>query len=252
MSNYFSNFPKVLYFFGDETTPVAVQNLTKFDRVIDEIADEITNYLTYEIKDFDRPDSLSHQLYGSSVYDWTFFVLNHNLRERGWPQSQRDLYNFATKKLYKDWTFKTEITTADSASTIFVDSDGTDLYVVGQEVSLNGYLLKVKSKNMQTGEINLYSPNYDEDSSFFGLTTLTYTNGTHTIPGTSTYEYLGTYEYRNDSDLPVDRFFYSGTKKAVTNIDKLIEENDKLKTIKIINSKLIQQVAGAFRSRIGR
>lgn len=85
MSNYFKKFPKVLYLFGDEITPVAFQNLSKSSNYIKNISDEISTYIEYEIKDFERPDSLSQQLYGTSEYDWTFFMMNDPIMEQGWP-----------------------------------------------------------------------------------------------------------------------------------------------------------------------
>jgi hypothetical protein len=38
---------------------------------------------------------------------------------------------------------------------------------------------------------------------------------------------------------------------AVTNLEYLIAENDKLKNIRVIKADLIEQVVGSFRSQIG-
>ena len=247
MSNYFNNFRKTLYLFGDETSPVAFQDLSKYVDIIDKLADEISAYMTYEIKDFERPDTLSYRLYGKSEYDWTFFLMNDNIRERGWPLALQDIYKLATTDLYKDWTCILDISTADSAAKF------AKIYPVGQEVLLNGKTLKVKSKNLQLGEISLYSPNYSEDSSFVGLQALSYSDGSNPVALANTVnEYNGTYHYIDDSSNSIDLYFStSATKVPVTNLEHLIEENDELKTIRVIKKVNISNVVGRFKTLSG-
>ena len=247
MSNYFENFPKVLYLFGDEITPVAYQNLGKFNDLINEIGDQISAYIEYEIRDFERPDTLSYRLYGDSKYDWTFFLMNDTLRERGWPLPLQDVYALSTEKLYRDWTLKLGITTADSAA------EFANLYPAEQKVLLNGRTLYVKRKDLQVGEITVYSKNYSPDSDFLGLTALSYDDGTNQKAVTTVKESFGTKYYKNDSDLPIDFFFSTEvTKVPVTNLDDLIAENDKLKRIRVIKKDLIETVSGQFRNRQAR
>lgn len=248
MSNYFENFRKTLYLFGNEKSPVAIQDLSKYVNAIDQIADEISAYLTYEIRDFERPDTLSYRLYGTSEYDWTFFVMNDALRERGWPLPLQELYRVGTKELYKDWTCLLDITTADSAA------EFATIYPKGQEVLLNGRRMIVKSKNLQVGEITLYSPFYSEDSDHSGLTALSYGDGTNAIGLSNTIrEYNGTYHYIDDSENPIDFFFSSSTTKVpVTNLEHLVNENDELKTIRVIKKELIASVVGRFKTLTGQ
>lgn len=255
MSKYFKDFPKVLYLFGDEVTPVAFQNIGKYSKIIDEVAEQISAYIEYEIKDFERPDSLSQMLYGESIYDWTFFLMNDHIREQGWPKSKQEVYNWGTKKIYKDWVFTPELTfgTADSAALLMQN------YPKDQEVNLNGYLLKVKYKDPQTGQIYLYSPNYSEDSDFTNFSGLTYwgenlvADELHPLPGNTQREWTGIYEWRNDSDLPVDYWFETDKSvlTPITNLEKLVEENEKLKYIRVIKASQIKNVTGAFRAQVG-
>lgn len=248
MSSYFENFRKTLYQFGNETTPVAIQDLSKYVDVIDKLADEISAYMTYEIRDFERPDSLSYRLYGTSEYDWTFFVMNDTLRERGWPLPLQTLYKVGTQELYKDWTCLLDISSADSAA------EFSTIYPKGQEVLLNGKRMIVKSKNLQVGEITLYSPYYSVDSNFGGFTALSYDDGTNAIGLSNTVqEYNGTYEYIDDSSNPVDLWFSNSvTKVPVTNLEKLVQENDELKTIRVIKKELITSVVGRFKTLTGQ
>ena len=266
---YFKDFPKTLYLFGDEISPTAIQDISKFSTFINNISDKISAYLEYEIPDFERPDTLAHRLYGNSEYDWTFFLMNPKLLEQGWPLNGNEIYNLGTKKLYRDWTCSLELNlnTADSAATVYesidpITAEKTILYPVGQEVLLNGKKMIVKSKNLDVGEITLRSPTYhpDRDSDFNGFTALSYPNATNLLPISNTFsEYLGTYEYRNGDNIPVD-YFDVGTpdfpatanKTPITNMTRLIEENDNLKNIRIIKKENITQIVGKFRSLIGK
>lgn len=247
MSSYFENFRKTLYLFGNEKTPVAIQDLSKYVNVIDQLADEISSYMTYEIRDFERPDTLSYRLYGTSEYDWTFFVMNDTLRERGWPLPLQDVYELGVTNLYKDWTCILDISTADSAA------EFATIYPKGQEVLLNGRRMIVKSKNLQVGEISLYSPYYNIDSDFSGLTSLSYNDGSNPIGLSNTVrEYNGTYHYIDENSEPVDLYFStSATKVPITNLEKLVEENDELKSIRVIKKELITNVVGRFKTLTG-
>lgn len=247
MSSYFENFRKTLYLFGNEKTPVAIQDLSKYVNVIDQLADEISAYMTYEIRDFERPDTLSYRLYGTSEYDWTFFVMNDTLRERGWPLPLQEVYRVGTTELYKDWTCILDISTADSAA------EFSTIYPKGQEVLLNGKRMIVKSKDLQVGEITLYSPYYSADSDFGGRTSLSYADGSNPIGLANTVqEYNGTYHYIDDSENPIDFYFStSATKVPVTNLEHLVNENDELKTIRVIKKELISSVVGRFKTLTG-
>jgi len=247
MSSYFQNFKKTLYLFGDEKTPVAFQNLSKYVNVIDEVADEISAYMNYEIRDFERPDTLSHRLYGSSEYDWTFSLMNDHIREQGWPLPLQNVYRLGTQDLYRDWTCILDISTADSAA------EFASKYAKDQEVLLNGKLMKVKYKNLQLGEITVYSPRYDPDSDLSGRTVLSYTDGSETIALKNTVnEYNGTYHYVDSANEPVDYFFDDiSAKIPVTNLEKLVEENNKLKTIRVIKRELIGNIVGQFKTLTG-
>lgn len=264
MSDFFKKFPLVLYNFGDETQPVAFQNLAKYSTAIDQISDQISSYIEYEIRDFDRPDSLSHQIYGSSEYDWTFAMMNPKIREQGWPLSLQSLYKLATTQLFSDWTAKITFTqrTADSASQY------ADLYPVNQPILINGVKPAiVKSKNIQLGEISFYlvdSSDTTDLSTIFvegqdiSKATLQYPVGEisqATIDScTITREYYGTYEYRDPSTNSAADYFNFPEQPAtpnilpITNLDRLIEENDSLKTIRVIKADQIKSVTGRYKN----
>jgi hypothetical protein len=92
MSTYFTNFPLTNYYFGNEETTVLFQKINAYVDIFDQVKNNITAYQIYNIKEFDRPDIVSDKLYGTPNYGWTFFLLNDNLRIRGWPLSSLELY----------------------------------------------------------------------------------------------------------------------------------------------------------------
>jgi hypothetical protein len=98
-TKFFQPFEKIYYKFGDEATNSLFQNLTQYVDIIDQIKSQQAFYEDYTIKSGDRPDTLSTQLYGDPKYYWTFFLLNDDLRESGWPLRNEEVLK-ATKEFY--------------------------------------------------------------------------------------------------------------------------------------------------------
>lgn len=244
MSNYFQNFPKVLYLFGNEEEPVLFQQLTRYVDLIDALKDEVGSYIEYEIRDGDRPDTLSHRLYGKSEYDWTFFLMNERLREVGWPKTLGQLYSYAQNTLFPNYTAKIGLTIADSATARGL----ADKYPVGQEVLVQGSNGVVVRKNLNVGEITISS-----DSDITGKSAITYADGTNLLALTNiSYEYQGVHHYENDSGEWVDYFYSSGMKIPITNLDYLISQNDEAKKIRVIKREYIEKVVGEFKRLLER
>lgn len=118
MSTFFKNFPILAYNFGNESTPAIFQNISAYMSLIDEIKDEVTAYNTIFIDDDERPDTLSYKLYGDEKFYWTFFYLNDDIRESGWPLNELEIYENASK-YYPNWT----VTTQADISKIFLEGD---------------------------------------------------------------------------------------------------------------------------------
>ena len=91
MASFFRNFPLVGYNFGNEVDPALFQNISAYIKVIDDLKDDIAFYTTVHIQDYDRPDSFSYKLYETTEFYWTFYYLNDDIRESGWPLPQQDL-----------------------------------------------------------------------------------------------------------------------------------------------------------------
>ena len=244
MSSYFENVPKIAYLFGDENDPVQFQNISNYSDLIDTYSDDANAYIELEIRDGERPDTLSHRLYGKSDYDWTFYLMNERLRETGWPMSQSQIMSSAKNDFFKYYTCKISLSTADSASLF------SDLYQTGTDVLVGTKRGKVIRKNLDLGEIVVSA-----DSDPTGSVTLSYLRPDSSDPlqlGTSltntVYEYEGTHHYENDSAELKDRFFdnLDGV-VPVTNLTWLVNENDASKRIKIIKSNLVGQLSGELK-----
>ena len=95
--SFFRNFPLVNYNFGNEINTTLFQNITAYIDVVDQVKDDISFYEPYFIKDNERPDILSQQLYGTTGYYWMFQLLNDNLRQQGWPISEQEVYTLGRK-----------------------------------------------------------------------------------------------------------------------------------------------------------
>jgi hypothetical protein len=98
---FFSQFPKVPYSF-DEFTPTINTSIIDIYRYVDvnrDITSDLAAYLTYSIKDGERPDQVSHKLYKTPDYHWTFFIINELLKDgiQNWPKSYNELDKYLDK-----------------------------------------------------------------------------------------------------------------------------------------------------------
>jgi len=92
---FFSKYSTIPYdLYGDGS----VTNLTNITQEVSvtasKLPDDASVYTYYTIRDGDRPDTVSYDLYGTSDYYWTFFILNSFLKDglnEAWPMSYYDL-----------------------------------------------------------------------------------------------------------------------------------------------------------------
>lgn len=94
MSSFFAKYPKIQY---DLFSDGSLFELTDISRSViintNKIQDDNALYTYYEIEDGERPDVVSHKLYGDTQYYWTFFIINDFLRDgymSSWPLSYQN------------------------------------------------------------------------------------------------------------------------------------------------------------------
>ena len=102
----FKKYPTLKYPFGGLTTTTVFQDIGVYIDILDRAKDDLAFYQNYQIKDGDRPDQISQKLYGNPNYHWTFFLMNDDLRLRGWPLTNREM----EKKVRREYPHKVLVT----------------------------------------------------------------------------------------------------------------------------------------------
>ena len=110
--SYFTNYPRVKYKFGNESTTTEVQDIGAYIDILDSVKDDVSFYQEYNLRDGDRPDQVSYTLYETPEYYWTFFMLNDDLKRRGWPVTNSRIINKA-KEEYPNTTLTTRANLAE-------------------------------------------------------------------------------------------------------------------------------------------
>ena len=104
MSEYFSNFPKILYDIdgtsGRNPNYSTAVNMLIRQKFRDAIKDDITIYYPYVIpEEVKRPDILSYQIYGDVKFTWTIFLANQIFDPYWqWPMDTRTFENYLIGK----------------------------------------------------------------------------------------------------------------------------------------------------------
>jgi hypothetical protein len=241
MSKYFESFPLLSYNFGDNENPSLFQNLTSYVDIVDGVKDDIAFYEKMTIEEYERPDTLSFKLYGTTDYYWTFFLLNDDLKRSGWPLSNRDLL-IKAKTDYPNQV----ITTEDTINNIFLPNDN----VIGLVSGSTGTVVK---RYLDLGQIVISNNgNFKVDErirsaadDFTYITSLRVTD-----------QHLSVHHYEDangnwiDID-PNDQIISSGT-IPITYYDRMVQTNNNLKNIKILKREVAPQIAANFkRSLLG-
>ena len=244
MSQFFTNFNKVDYAFGDEFANVGgseltlerYQDITSYVEVIDELKDLAPFYKTYYVLENDRPDKIKKKIYGTTNYHWTFFIMNDHIRRSGWPLSMKQL----DEKVKRDFPHK------------FVRSraDLTGIMIPGQRAFASNSAAggRILRRNLDLGEIIIESsrdftvPEQLTNTAYSGVTS------SITVFGTGD-EYNATHHYENGDGERVDidpRQEVGAQITRITNYDYYIRQNDKLKEINVIRPDAIQSIVGNY------
>lgn len=147
--SYFREFPSVFYKFGDNPDATIYQNVGAYIDLVDQVKDDASFYTEYSIMDGDRPDQISQKLYGRPDLDWTFRLMNEDIKFQGWPLSYRSL----TEKASYDYPNTTINTRTDISSKFKVGS------IVTGETS--GQRARVTSKRTDFGQLIVERVNED-------------------------------------------------------------------------------------------
>ena len=246
MAEFFRNFPVIGYDFGNETNPALFQDISAYIKVIDEIKDDIAFYSTVHIQDYDRPDNFSFKLYGTTEFYWTFYYLNDDIRESGWPLPQQDLL----PKAKLDYPHRAVVTTADISKTFLPGhtvtgaSSGSTGTVIKRYLDL-GQIIIDSPNNFNAGENITPSINGVAQTADFIVVTSDveqYNSVHHYEDGSKEYVDIGLVPSGNGTaDYPS-----ASGKTPITYFDRILAKNDSLREIKCLKPDVAVQVKSEF------
>ena len=239
--NFFRNFPKVIYTFGDEGEQAVMQNITAYADIVEDFRDNASFYRDYHIVTGERPDQVSMKLYGDPSFHWTLFLMNESLLKHGWPLTQEELEH-QIKRDFNGTVLKTK-------DQLF------DKFYIGETVqdNITGATGVVVDRDLKLGHITL-----EQVEGIFqeGNLVTSQTNLTDTITiDRSMAEHLAPIYYIDaDDEEIVDFCPFTGPGEfqvPITRLDFYISENDKLKQIKVLRPEAVRDVSSAFHDAIG-
>ena len=181
MSEYFSNFPRILYdITGTNSTSQEFStavNLLIRQKIRDAVVDDISIYYPFVIPDsITRPDILSYEVYGDVRYTWTIFTVNQIFDPYWqWPLDTKTFEKFINEKygsigIAKNevhhyeyiWQHRVEVTgISDPVEERVVEVDYDTYLSVGEDNRRIKYAFEwEQERNEEYRSINLIQPEY--------------------------------------------------------------------------------------------
>lgn len=230
---FFKSYPAVFYQFGDETSFTRFPNLVQYSEILDRVKLDGSFYQYYNIQYSDRPDNVSQKLYGNPNYHWTFYYLNDNLRESGWPLS-----NSQMEAKVAEAFGNTIVTTREDIFERFLVGDT----VVGTLSETEGTIIK---RYIDLGQLVIEGRPEFRDGENLQV------QGTNDVIETVSYveEYNAPIYYKdgNGEFTDIDPFTGPGAGLVEwTYKDYFQEKNDELKTIKVLNPETMSRFISEF------
>ena len=238
--NYFKNFRFAEYKFGDNTDIDLFNNITQYVDLIDQVRNNISFTEKYNILSGDRPDVVSHKLYGTMDYYWTFYLMNEHVRLSGWPLNNDEILD-QLKSKYPNRV----LTTTSEIGALFPVGQ----VIEGQSSSAIGEIVK---RNLDLGQLFV---KLTQGTKFTAGETISYVDTSATGSPTRTLSITGETEQYNaihhyeDNGVQVDIDPFSGPGVSLTPItyrDRLESRNDALKEIVVIRPEQITAIVSEF------
>lgn len=256
MSQYFRNFPKVPYKFGNEPSYNLMDNLTKNSAFLSDVNDDLTYMQYYTIKDGDRPDTLSYKLYGTTDYHWTFYFMNEHIRESGWPLTQHEI----EVQLAKNFPYLVVTSNCKDQEGAKLNSDVDDdnigaiflegTSVTGRETSHNAIIVE---RHIDIGQFIL-QPLTSADT-FVGDSFLRYNpgDGEQTLQIVELTDHKnGVHHYEDSSGTWIDINPFEITTRTPSGIttvtfeDNFRNKNEELQQIKVLRKEVVKTIASEY------
>lgn len=234
---FFTGFPEVVYKYGNEKDFNRAQNLSVYVDIIDRLKDNSSLYTFYDLYDGERPDQVSQMLYNTTDYYWTFFLLNDNLKTKGWPLSNKSLTAHVKRK-YNNTT----LTTRD----YFYDKFRVGDSITGQDSIAVG---KIIATNSNFGTITVAgTPSFTS-----GETIQLVGNPSKTVTlHSSSLEYNAVRYYKSGTNIvDIDPTVGPGSSLIeVTNLEHYQEENILNMRIKAFKPESVASIFSTYKSAL--
>jgi hypothetical protein len=208
--------------------------------LIDQVRNNISFTEKYNILSGDRPDVVSHKLYGTMDYYWTFYLMNEHVRLSGWPLNNDEILD-QLKSKYPNRV----LTTTSEIGALFPVGQ----VIEGQSSSAIGEIVK---RNLDLGQLFV---KLTQGTKFTAGETISYVDTSATGSPTRTLSITGETEQYNavhhyeDNGVQVDIDPFSGPGVSLTPItyrDRLESRNDALKEIVVIRPEQITAIVSEF------
>jgi hypothetical protein len=279
--SYFSYFPTrnnhPVFLINDENTKQVPLNIT-FPDFFRHIGlshfganDANFYYDKIQILDGERPDQLSYRLYGSTIYYWTFFLLNDNLRlgeGLQWPLSQKQL----EKKIAIDYEGQTIVSYGNKNITpiknpiVYTKRESlVNKFQIGERV--RGLLSKVEGTIVnirpEMGQLITKDVSTVLDEQFFrvGETVLGLTSSDTMICDSALLNYAAVYKYfdpvtgreiNNRNFIITDETQPTNGISSITFEEHLKQINEQLRVIRVLKKDSIRNFVDTFKQLIKR
>ena len=254
---FFNKFPHVNYKFGSQKKLSEFTDLSRYADIIDQVKDDATVYQFYRVPDGARPDAISKRLYDNETYDWTFWILNDHIRDRGWPLGYQDFRDHLVAVLPGECLVVND-TDTHSETSITVHAL-TEQFPVGSSVygTNTGASGTVYMRNLNLGQLFVTKNN---DINFTAgeviVDTLTGTPIYNaTLSGRSlAYEAAHHYLDANNEIVDIDPTtgIVPGTYTEVTHEEFLQAENNDLAMIRVLKPSLVTRFVSLYKEAINR
>ena len=272
--SFFRQFPTINYDLKKDGSIMRMVNIFRNVRPLQNYVDNPSLYKFYEIKNGERPDTVSQRLYGTPDFYWTFFVINEFLHDgyKVWPLSQEQLFDYI-KEQYNGYAITTKpviVRTGDGTISEFRDSLSGKFQlgetITGSISNAQGILTK---KNIDMNQLvvqNMKNTNrYTGDGAANN-------NNYELLIGSTTNDSVESYEVFNYADAPhhyyitdsdgIDREYTNmsfinqtiatpeNDLKSVSNRQYVNDLNEERSKIRVINPNFIGRFIENFESLI--
>lgn len=132
---------------------IKIKNLWRRAKLRDDIANAVTAFNYYQIKDNERPDQIAQKYYGDPELDWVVLITNNiiNINE-DWPLDNNSLYNYLIEKYGSEEALQ-EIHHVETIE----EKDSFNRLVIPKELVVDGEEISPESITTSTIETPLQS-----------------------------------------------------------------------------------------------